>query len=124
MLFFFSSRRRHARCGRDWSSDVCSSDLTFDLNISQKGGIQAGPVLNIKASKVELNPSGGAGAAAGGGGGAAAGAGAGAASGGSGGAAAGAGGGAAAGAGGAGGAAAGAQGSATVPTHDVTKPPA
>src|SRR3989442_15939422 len=26
-LFFFSSRRRHTRCGRDWSSDVCSSDL-------------------------------------------------------------------------------------------------
>src|SRR3989442_8448543 len=27
MNFFFSSRRRHTRCGRDWSSDVCSSDL-------------------------------------------------------------------------------------------------
>src|SRR5690554_7729977 len=27
MLFFFSSRRRPTRCGRDWSSDVCSSDL-------------------------------------------------------------------------------------------------
>src|SRR3989442_7893413 len=27
MDFFFSSRRRHTRCGRDWSSDVCSSDL-------------------------------------------------------------------------------------------------
>src|SRR5690554_6961472 len=26
-IFFFSSRRRHTRCGRDWSSDVCSSDL-------------------------------------------------------------------------------------------------
>src|SRR6266699_5873754 len=26
-FFFFSSRRRHTRCGRDWSSDVCSSDL-------------------------------------------------------------------------------------------------
>src|SRR5207245_8560752 len=26
-LFFFSSRRRHTRCYRDWSSDVCSSDL-------------------------------------------------------------------------------------------------
>src|SRR5256884_5199907 len=24
---FFSSRRRHTRCSRDWSSDVCSSDL-------------------------------------------------------------------------------------------------
>src|SRR5579872_5955903 len=27
VCFFFSSRRRHTRCGRDWSSDVCSSDL-------------------------------------------------------------------------------------------------
>src|SRR5256884_5738333 len=27
-LFFFSSRRRHTRCSRDWSSDVCSSDLS------------------------------------------------------------------------------------------------
>src|SRR5215813_13549584 len=27
IVFFFSSRRRHTRCGRDWSSDVCSSDL-------------------------------------------------------------------------------------------------
>src|SRR5699024_12222015 len=28
-LFFFSSRRRHTRSKRDWSSDVCSSDLGF-----------------------------------------------------------------------------------------------
>src|SRR4030043_1533730 len=27
---FFSSRRRHTRCSRDWSSDVCSSDLNDD----------------------------------------------------------------------------------------------
>src|SRR3989442_5831622 len=26
-MSLFSSRRRHTRCGRDWSSDVCSSDL-------------------------------------------------------------------------------------------------
>src|SRR5699024_11647607 len=26
-LFFFASRRRHTRSKRDWSSDVCSSDL-------------------------------------------------------------------------------------------------
>src|SRR6266704_4411854 len=26
--FFFSSRRRHTRSKRDWSSDVCSSDLS------------------------------------------------------------------------------------------------
>src|SRR5438874_4807260 len=29
-FFFFSSRRRHTRSLRDWSSDVCSSDLVFD----------------------------------------------------------------------------------------------
>src|SRR6266513_4213684 len=28
VFFFFSSRRRHTRSKRDWSSDVCSSDLT------------------------------------------------------------------------------------------------
>src|SRR5699024_5182590 len=28
ILFFFSSRRRHTRSKRDWSSDVCSSDLS------------------------------------------------------------------------------------------------
>src|SRR5207302_7083937 len=27
IVFFFSSRRRHTRFSRDWSSDVCSSDL-------------------------------------------------------------------------------------------------
>src|SRR5690606_40526464 len=27
---FFSSRRRHTRFSRDWSSDVCSSDLNFN----------------------------------------------------------------------------------------------
>jgi len=27
LIFFFSSRRGHTRCSRDWSSDVCSSDL-------------------------------------------------------------------------------------------------
>src|SRR5690606_21342693 len=29
--FFFSSRRRHTRFSRDWSSDVCSSDLKIGL---------------------------------------------------------------------------------------------
>src|SRR5690625_2330536 len=29
-FFFFSSRRRHTRWPRDWSSDVCSSDLATD----------------------------------------------------------------------------------------------
>src|SRR2546422_8368332 len=31
LFFFFSSRRRHTRCSRDWSSDVCSSDLFVNL---------------------------------------------------------------------------------------------
>src|SRR3712207_2817814 len=30
-VFFFSSRRRHTRYWRDWSSDVCSSDLLDPL---------------------------------------------------------------------------------------------
>src|SRR5207245_6075543 len=36
LFFFFSSRRRHTRCYRDWSSDVCSSDL----NAAPCGGNQ------------------------------------------------------------------------------------
>src|SRR5437868_1113353 len=31
VFFFFSSRRRHTRSKRDWSSDVCSSDLAWNL---------------------------------------------------------------------------------------------
>src|SRR5206468_7585413 len=31
---FFSSRRRHTRSDRDWSSDVCSSDLGASMQIS------------------------------------------------------------------------------------------
>src|SRR5436309_4028937 len=31
-LFFFSSRRRHTRFSRDWSSDVCSSDLKEEFD--------------------------------------------------------------------------------------------
>src|SRR5699024_11446686 len=35
-LFFFSSRRRHTRSKRDWSSDVCSSDL-YSVKIDERG---------------------------------------------------------------------------------------
>src|SRR2546422_2111427 len=38
-FFFFSSRRRHTRCSRDWSSDVCSSDLAVN-QINAKRGIR------------------------------------------------------------------------------------
>src|SRR5699024_5533118 len=34
-FFFFSSRRRHTRSKRDWSSDVCSSDLVIQLQFLQ-----------------------------------------------------------------------------------------
>src|SRR2546429_6069182 len=38
-LFFFSSRRRHTRCSRDWSSDVCSSDLyRAKVSLAVEGG--------------------------------------------------------------------------------------
>jgi len=33
IIFFFSSRRRHTRYWRDWSSDVCSSDLGVDVDV-------------------------------------------------------------------------------------------
>src|SRR2546429_4667912 len=36
VFFFFSSRRRHTRCSRDWSSDVCSSDLVKSFCGSQR----------------------------------------------------------------------------------------
>src|SRR5699024_11334159 len=38
---FFSSRRRHTRSKRDWSSDVCSSDLV------SKDGMLGGPNLEM-----------------------------------------------------------------------------
>src|SRR5699024_3371165 len=34
-FFFFSSRRRHTRSKRDWSSDVCSSDLYIILGLKK-----------------------------------------------------------------------------------------
>src|SRR5207245_7178420 len=43
--FFFSSRRRHTRCYRDWSSDVCSSDLrlrqAYPSNMSSAGPLRS-----------------------------------------------------------------------------------
>src|SRR5260370_26517914 len=41
-FFFFSSRRRHTRFKCDWSSDVCSSDLTSSAELI-KAGLKAGP---------------------------------------------------------------------------------
>src|SRR5699024_11375161 len=39
VFFFFSSRRRHTRSKRDWSSDVCSSDLRWLKWLLWIGGI-------------------------------------------------------------------------------------
>src|SRR6266508_5295738 len=57
-FFFFSSRRRHTRWPRDWSSDVCSSDLLLMQAITAMGGeirpyiphrLREGYGLNIEA---------------------------------------------------------------------------
>src|SRR2546421_3152641 len=40
-IFFFSSRRRHTRSDRDWSSDVCSSDLEgFQAKLDNLKGME------------------------------------------------------------------------------------
>src|SRR5690606_40252985 len=44
-FFFFSSRRRHTRFSRDWSSDVCSSDLVT---------VQDGKYLVVRGCRVAL----------------------------------------------------------------------
>src|ERR687890_1445960 len=41
-FFFFSSRRRHTRYWRDWSSDVCSSDLSA-LGVIDESVLELGP---------------------------------------------------------------------------------
>src|SRR5205809_5386257 len=48
-FFFFSSRRRHTRCSRDWSSDVCSSDLDY---------VASSPVLSRYREKCTIVPYG------------------------------------------------------------------
>src|SRR5690606_39337519 len=40
VCFFFSSRRRHTRFSRDWSSDVCSSDLVARKWLMQEYGVR------------------------------------------------------------------------------------
>src|SRR5256886_7390865 len=42
-FFFFSSRRRHTRFDCDWSSDVCSSDLSLELAAAVREHAQQGP---------------------------------------------------------------------------------
>src|SRR5690625_6826932 len=54
MIFFFSSRRRHTRWPRDWSSDVCSSDLKVkNYPLLSMGGYKGGLVLEQKSSRLK-----------------------------------------------------------------------
>src|SRR5699024_11463973 len=53
-LFFFSSRRRHTRSNRDWSSDVCSSDLRA-LRARLAGG-DARAIYEAELLRGELPP--------------------------------------------------------------------
>src|SRR2546421_4600166 len=48
-FFFFSSRRRHTRSDRDWSSDVCSSDLfrAADVTPQVTWGTNPGQVASV-----------------------------------------------------------------------------
>src|SRR3989442_7842531 len=60
MFFFFSSRRRHTRCGRDWSSDVCSSDLGDRISSTNAPDMAAGETYGETArsplTQPELRP--------------------------------------------------------------------
>src|SRR5216684_7856875 len=57
-LFFFSSRRRHTRCSRDWSSDVCSSDLSVvSLNTKKKHRSEDRPLQKQERRKRPLQKS-------------------------------------------------------------------
>src|SRR2546426_8410294 len=47
MMFFFSSRRRHTRLQGDWSSDVCSSDLSF---FAPAPALAGQPVFKLNAA--------------------------------------------------------------------------
>src|SRR5688572_33325630 len=49
MLFFFSSRRRHTRFDCDWSSDVCSSDLSLPTSQRCIQSAPPAPLLSLAA---------------------------------------------------------------------------
>src|SRR5690606_4449371 len=49
VAFFFSSRRRHTRFSRDWSSDVCSSDLSERNNAFARASYNVGETFEVFA---------------------------------------------------------------------------
>src|SRR2546422_1986444 len=53
MRFFFSSRRRHTRCSRDWSSDVCSSDLGGHVLVTDFGIAKAAQEASVSQLTTE-----------------------------------------------------------------------
>src|SRR2546429_3317542 len=55
-IFFFSSRRRHTRCSRDWSSDVCSSDLL--LNTKPLSRLEAARIVARAIDKIQSDDAG------------------------------------------------------------------
>src|SRR6266704_4834583 len=52
-FFFFSSRRRHTRSKRDWSSDVCSSDLARSLAARVRAATQLDCTVGIGENKLQ-----------------------------------------------------------------------
>src|SRR5690606_40849515 len=59
--FFFSSRRRHTRFSRDWSSDVCSSDLITDPASTEGIAAVVDRILSFgHTARVELDGANGA----------------------------------------------------------------
>src|SRR5690606_4591642 len=51
-VFFFSSRRRHTRFSRDWSSDVCSSDLLMSPQVA--GGYLYGAHPRLRELRADV----------------------------------------------------------------------
>src|SRR5690606_40115345 len=51
---FFSSRRRHTRFSRDWSSDVCSSDLQLNPAFTRRITLDGPQQLLIPTAKAEM----------------------------------------------------------------------
>src|SRR2546421_5309526 len=54
LYFFFSSRRRHTRCDRDWSSDVCSSDLRLSASLAAAAATYENAKLTREVAEIAV----------------------------------------------------------------------